>query len=70
MKSIIFTFTDKHYLQLFGTAMGTQMAPSFACLFMTKLEQQVIDSTPVVHGSGGATETIFFFVWTREEDSL
>ena len=35
-----FTFLDKHYLQVYGTAMGTRMAPSMACLFMGKLEER------------------------------
>ena len=34
-----FTFMDDHYLQIFGTSIGTTMAPSFACLFMSRFEQ-------------------------------
>ena len=41
-----FTFMDDHYLQIFGTSMGTRMAPSFACLFMSRLEQQMLDAFP------------------------
>ena len=36
-----FTFLDKHYLQIHGTAMGTRMAPFMACLFMGKLEERM-----------------------------
>ena len=31
-----FTFMDDHYLQIFGTSMRTRMAPSYACLFMSR----------------------------------
>ena len=34
-----FSFNNKQYLQLHRTAMGTQMAPSYANLFMADLEQ-------------------------------
>ena len=33
-----FCFNGTYYLQIHGTAMGTRMAPSFANLFMGKLE--------------------------------
>jgi hypothetical protein len=32
-------FTGDHYLQVSGTAMGTKMAPSYANIFMGKLER-------------------------------
>ncbi|PIK49128.1 hypothetical protein BSL78_13997 [Apostichopus japonicus] len=41
-----FTFMDKHYLQRHGTAMGTRMAPSFACLFMSSLEERMLSTAP------------------------
>ena len=34
-----FSFNNKHYLQLKGTAMGTCMAPSYANIFMDNLER-------------------------------
>ena len=37
-----FTFNEEYYLQVYGTAMGTRMAPSYANLFMGKLEQQFL----------------------------
>ena len=64
------TFMDKHYLQVFGTAMGTRMAPSFACLFMTKLEQQMIDSAPCRPWIWWRYIDDNFCIWTREEDAL
>ncbi|XP_041467673.1 uncharacterized protein LOC121418037 [Lytechinus variegatus] len=65
-----FTFMGKHYLQIFGTAMGTRMAPPFACLFVTKLEQQMLDSAPCRPWIWWRYKDDIFFIWTREEDSL
>jgi hypothetical protein len=38
LKHSNFTFNGEHFLQINGTAMGTKMAPSFASIFMGKLE--------------------------------
>ena len=40
-----FTFNGEHFLQINGTAMGTKMAPSYANIFMGKLEKQILDSS-------------------------
>ena len=37
-----FIFNDIHYLQVNGTAMGTKMAPSYANIFMGKLEKHIL----------------------------
>jgi hypothetical protein len=39
-----FTFNGEHFLQINGTAMGTKMAPSYANIFMGKLEKLIIQS--------------------------
>ena len=42
-----FTFLDNnYYLQVHGTAMGTRMAPSMACLFMSKLAERMLAHNP------------------------
>ena len=46
-----FQFNGENYLQVLGTAMGTRMAPSFASLFMGKLEMDFLetcDKTPLI----------------------
>ena len=42
LKRNYFFFNDTPYLQISGTAMGTKMAPSFACLFVGHLEDQLL----------------------------
>ena len=39
-----FEFSGKHYLQIQGTAMGTKMAPSYANIFMGRLERLLLQS--------------------------
>ena len=46
LKNNIFTFEDKFYKQIKGTAMGTPMAPTIANLFMGKLEQDLLRKSP------------------------
>ena len=38
----IFIFNNQHFLQLIGTAMGTRVAPTFACIFMGWLETVIL----------------------------
>ena len=64
------TFHGRHYVQILGTAIGTKMAPSYASVFMGKLESGLLERAP--------TEPIFwrrfiddiFFVWTEGEERL
>ena len=41
-----FMFNGEHYLQISGTAMGTKMAPSYANIFMGKLERRLLHHAP------------------------
>ena len=65
-----FTFMGDNFLQVFGTAMGTRMAPSFACLFMSRLEEQMLDAAPCRPWIWWRYIDDVFFIWTREEESL
>ena len=42
LKENTFTFTDKHYRQLKGVAMGTLVAPTLTNLFMAKVETEAL----------------------------
>ena len=49
LKHNFFSFNNQFYLQLQGTAMGTRMAPSYANIFMAKLESQLLKHSPNRH---------------------
>ena len=40
----LFVFDSVMFLQLFGVAMGTKVAPTFACVFMGWLELRMLSS--------------------------
>ena len=65
-----FSFLGKHFLQVHGTAMGTRMAPSYACLFMADLEERMLSSAPCRPWIWWRYIDDVFFIWTRDEDSL
>ena len=41
----IFPFKEKTLKQKFGTAIGTEFAPSYSTLFMTDLEEETLSET-------------------------
>jgi hypothetical protein len=54
-----FVLGNQHYIQTFGTAMGTRFGPSMACLFMGRLEERLLQST-----------TVKPFIWLRYIDDV
>ena len=42
-----FEFNENHYLQTLGTAIRTKMAPSYANLFMDRLERRLLSQAQV-----------------------
>ena len=66
----IFTFAGQHYLQTHGTAMGTRAAPSYANIFMGRLENQILaeaDKKP--HVWWRYIDDVFA-MWTHGENHL
>ena len=47
LKLNTFEFNNKHYLQKFGTAMGSKLAPAYANVFMGKLEDSILIDSPL-----------------------
>ena len=47
LKNDTFEFDNKFYKQLQGTAMGTKLAPTYANLFMGKLEHEILSPAPL-----------------------
>ena len=46
MESNIFKFDNEFWIQLIGTSMGTRVAPTYANLFMGKLEKLLFEKCP------------------------
>ena len=68
-----FEFNGKHYLQIGGTAMGTKVAPSYANLFMGKLEDKLLSEAKKM-GLKPALYLRFiddiFVIWDQGEENL
>ncbi|XP_062509473.1 uncharacterized protein LOC134185650 [Corticium candelabrum] len=47
LRDNVFAFDGQIYRQLFGVTMGTQVAPTLANLFMTKLEELFLKNKPI-----------------------
>ena len=60
-----FTFNDKHYLQIHGTAMGTRMAPSYANLFLAKFETDALSRAPHQPHTWWRYIDDIFMIWTH-----
>ncbi|KAL9972935.1 hypothetical protein ACROYT_G019335 [Oculina patagonica] len=65
-----FTFNDKHYLQIHGTAMGTRMAPSYANLFLAKFETDALSRAPYQPHTWWRYIDDIFMIWTHSIDDL
>ena len=65
-----FSFDDKHYLQMHGTAMGTRMAPSYANLFLAKLETDALSRSPHQPHTWWRYIDDIFMIWTHSVDDL
>jgi len=60
-----FQFRQFFYLQIFGTAMGTKMAPPYANIFMGKFEQDLLDNYPLTILLWLRFIDDIFFIWTH-----
>ena len=65
-----FEFNENHYLQTLGTAIGTKMAPSYANLFMDRLERGLLSQAQVKPYIWLRYIDDVFMVWTGTELEL
>ncbi|XP_061168845.1 uncharacterized protein LOC133178101 [Saccostrea echinata] len=74
-----FLFDDENYLQIKGTAMGTKVAPTYACLVMGFLEEKLytilpetfdLDFTQYIKENWKRYLDDCFIFWTRSEEDL
>ena len=56
-------FKDDFWIQLIGTSMGTRVAPTYANIFMGKLEKMMIEKCP-------AHLRDFRHIWKRYIDDI
>ena len=42
LRNNVFEFDGNYFAQAKGTAMGTKMAPAYACLFMAQMEEDFL----------------------------
>ena len=63
-------FNGKHYLQTRGTAIGPKMAPSYANIFMDKLEREILDGSPAKPHVWWRYIDDIIMIWTEGEERL
>ena len=65
-----FQFNGEQYLQIGGTAMGTRVAPTYANLFMRKLETEMLENSILKPMVWYRYIDDIFFIWEHGEDTL
>ena len=70
LKLNTFEFNDKHYLQKFGTAMGSKLAPAYANVFMGKLEDSILTDSPLKPIYYRRFIDDIFMIWPHPEKEL
>ena len=64
------TFNDSHYLQIYGTAMGTKIASSFANLFLGLFEKNALRNAPFQPHTWLRYIDDIFMIWTESPENL
>ena len=70
LKLNVFEFDNKHYLQIFGTAMGSKLAPAYANTFMGKLEKTILDNSPLKPSYYRRFIDDIFLIWPHSKEEL
>ena len=70
LKLNTFEFDGKHYLQKFGKAMGSKLAPAYANTFMSKLEKTILDTSPLKPTYYCRFIDDIIMIWPHSEDGL
>jgi len=65
-----FQFNGTNYIQIMGTAMGSPMAPSYASLFMGKLEQDFLENENFNPTVWLRFLDDIFMIWNHSEEDL
>ena len=65
-----FEFNDWLYRQKLGMAIGTKFAPAYADLFVTRLEERLLDASPDKPLVWMRFIDDVFFIWALGEEKL
>jgi hypothetical protein len=65
-----FIFNGEFYLQIGGTAMGTKLAPSYACSFLGVHEDNLLDNYPLKPDNYQRFIDDLYFEWIHGEEEL
>ena len=63
-------FNGEHYLQKFGTAIGSKLAPAYANTFMGKLEAKIVANSPHKPLHYRRYTDDIFLIWPHSEERL
>ena len=70
LKNNVFEFNKEYFLQTSGTAIGTKMAPSYANIFLSVLERDLLNSATHKPEIYHRFIDDIFMVWTHGEQKL
>ena len=65
LHNMYFEFNDEFFLQIGGTAMGTELAPNYANLFMDMFENKALDNYPLKPLIWKRFIDDIFLIWTH-----
>ena len=65
-----FRFNKEHFLQIVGTAMGTQVAPTYANIFMADFENRFVYTSDMQPLLWVRFIDDIFLVWTHDRQEL
>ena len=65
-----FKFNDKFYEQISGTTMGTKCAPSYAIIFMDKLERELMSTRKLIPLVWWRYIDDIFMIWQHSREEL
>ena len=65
-----FEFNNESYQQISGTAMGTKVAPPYACLFMDWLEERFLKTCEIKLWAYFRYIDDILIIWTEGRDTL
>ena len=65
-----FEFNDRIYRQILGTAIGTKFAPAYANLFMTRLEERLLNASDLKPLIWMRFIDDVFFIWMHGKEKL